>query len=434
MADEVEIRIEPGEPEPGGGRSHWAGPGATSRRLVRERSRWRQGPAVLAAAGIVAAGLLTMLGDDGGGDGRDGRDRDGGERAGVIAPRVAWAEATLGLAEAGSFAYHGTIHASAAGPMRPGAWLAEDVSVEGAVLLSDAVTREVAVAPGGEAAETVTSGPNVWTRTAPSADRLSGAPWEVVHVTEPAPLGWYHSSLPARSGLGLVIDLLGPADNRRSDPPDGDGRHLLHATVPNRSPVRIDLARGAEVSLTLGDDGGIERFVMTHGPADDPQLAMDLAIDQVGESDLVSPTDVGEPARETVPIAELAAHVETVELGRLPGDWGLIGAQAAPGGDTEGLDRCPQLRLDYRDLAVHDDGWLALSIASDDCRARNGGRRAWPERLRAGSFTGSALDGVRVTTGSVSDGVTAVGFMTNLSVADLRGVLASLVPFGTSTT
>jgi hypothetical protein len=401
---------------------------------VRERSRWRQGLAVLAGAGLVAAGLLTVVGDDGGGDRPDERGREGEERAGVIAPRVAWAEATLGLADAGSFAYHGTIHASAAGPMRPGAWLAEDVSVEGAVVLSDAITREVAVTRGGEAVETVTSGPTVWTRTAPTADRLGDAPWEVVHVTEPAPLGWYHSSLPARSGLALVIDLLGPADNRRSDPPDGTGRHLLHATVPNRSPVRIDLARGAEVSLTLGDDGSIERFALTHGPADDPQLAMDLAIDHVGESGLVTPTDVGEPARETARVDALAAHLEAVELGRLPGGWGLIGAQAAPGGDTEGLDRCPQLRLDYRDLAADDDGWLALSIASDECRARNGGRRDWPDRLRAGSFTGSALDGVRVTTGSVSDGVTAVGFMTNLSVADLRGVLASLVPFGTSTT
>jgi len=438
MADEVEIRIEPGEPEPGDGASTWAGPAATSRRLVRGRSRWRQGLGLLAVAGLVAAGLLTVLGHEGGGgDGRGGRERrdHGGDgRTGVVVPRVAWAEATLRLAEAGSFAYHGTVHAAAAGPMRPGAWLAEDVSVEGAVVLPDAITREVAVTRGGKAAETVTSGATTWSRTAPTAARLAGAPWEVVGAPEPAPLGWYHSSLPARSGLALVLDVLGSTGNRRSDPPDGSGRRTLHATVPNRSPARIDLVRGAEVSLTLDDGGGIERIVLTHGPADDPSLRMDLAVERRGEAGLVTPAEVGEPARRTVRMDALAAaHVEAVEVGRLPGGWALTGAQAAPDGDTEGLDRCPQLRLDYRDLALDDDGWLELSVASDECRARNGGRGAWPERFRAGSFSGSALEGARVTSGAATDGTTAVGFVTNLSLASVRPVLASLTPFTPAT-
>jgi hypothetical protein len=441
MADDREIRIEPGEPEPGDGTSTWGSPGRASRRLVQERSRWREGLGVLAVAGLVAAVLLTVFGPDGRGDGRDDRDgRDGrpgrgddqadGERGGVIAPRVVWAEATLRLAEAGSLAYRGTVHAEAAGPMRPGAFVAEDVSVEGAVVLPDALTRETAVAPDGEAVETVTSGATVWSRTAPSADELPGAPWERLAGPGPEPFGWYRSSLPARMGLALVLDVLAPAGNRRSDPPDGTGRRTLHATVPNRSPARVDLVRGAEVSLTLGDGGGVERVAITDGPADDPELAMDLAIERVGDAGLVTPADVDEPARRTVRMDALdAAHLAAVEPGRLPAGWGLTGALAAPGGDNEGLDRCPQLRLDYRDLALDDDGWLALSVASDSCRARQGRGGARPQRLRAGSFSGSALEGSRFTSGSVSDGVTAVGFVTNLSVADVRGVLASLVPF-----
>jgi hypothetical protein len=438
VGDEVEIRIEPGEPEDGdGGRWAGPGPGVSSRRLARGRNRWQLVVAALAVAGLVAAGLSSLLGDDGrSANHDDNRDREAPDTA---VPWVAWAEATVGLSEAGSFAYRGTVHASEAGPMRPGAWIAEDVSVEGAVLLSDAITREVAVAPGGEAAETITSGATVWTRTAPTAARLAGRPWERITGPGPEPLGWHRSSLPARMGLALVLDVLAPAENRRSSPPDGTGRRTLLATVPNRSPARVDLVRGAEVILTLGDgDGGgdrgvIERIVVTGVPAYDPELVMDLAIDDLGEPGLVTPADVGEPARRTVKMDALdAAHVEAVELGRLPGGWGLTGALAAPDGDTEGLDPCPQLRLEYRDLAPDDDGWLALSIASDGCRVQRGTRGAWPTRLRAGAFAGSALEGTQVTTGSVSDGVTSVGFVTNLSAADAAEVLASLAPFDPS--
>jgi hypothetical protein len=433
VGDEVEIRIEPGEPDDGDG-GRWAGPGASSKRLARGRNRWQLVVAALAVAGLVAAGLSSLLGGDGRSGDREGdRDREAPDTA---IPWVAWAEATVGLSEAGSFAYRGTVHASEAGPMRPGAWIAEDVSVEGAVLLSDAITREVAVAAGGEAAETITSGATVWTRTAPTAARLAGRPWERITGPGPAPLGWYRSSLPARMGLALVLDVLAPAENRRSSPRDGTGRRTLLATVPNRSPVRVDLVRGAEVILTLGGDGDagvIERIAVTDVPAHDPELVMDLAIDDLSEPGLVTPADVGEPARRTVKMDALdAAHVEAVELGRLPDGWGLTGALAAPDGDTEGLDPCPQLRLEYRDLAPDDDGWLALSIASDGCRVQRGTRGAWPARLRAGAFAGSALEGTEVTTGSVSDGVTSVGFVTNLSAAGAAEMLVSLAPFDPS--
>jgi hypothetical protein len=430
VGDEVEIRIEPGEPDDGDG-GRWAGPGASSKRLARGRNRWQLVIAALVVAGLVAGGLSSLLGDDGRSGDRDGaRDREGPDTA---IPRVAWTEVTLGLSEAGSFAYRGTVHASEAGPMRPGAWIAEDVSVEGAVLLSDAITREKAVAPGGEAVETVTSGATVWTRTAPTAARLADRPWERVSGPGPEPLGWHRSSLPARMGLALVLDVLAPTVNRHSSPPDGAGRRTLYATVPDRSPARIDLVRGADVVLTLGDDGVIERIGVADVPADGPELVMDLAIDHVGEPGLVTPADVGEPARRTVKMDALdAARVEAVELGRLPDGWGLTGALAAPDGDTEGLDPCAQLRLEYRDLAPDDDGWLALSIASDGCRVQRGTRGAWPARLRAGAFAGSALEGTQVTTGSVSDGVTSVGFVTNLSAADAAEVLVSLAPFDPS--
>src|SRR5918996_1049108 len=138
------------------------GRGASSRRVVREPSRWTRVVAFIVLAGLVASGLLVLMRDGGGRAGRgDGSD----ERPQADTAHVAYTEAVRRFGQARAFAYRGSVHATGPSPMRPGTWLARGVTVEGAVLLPHSITREVAVDASGRAGETVTSGRTAWSRT-----------------------------------------------------------------------------------------------------------------------------------------------------------------------------------------------------------------------------------------------------------------------------
>jgi hypothetical protein len=196
-----------------------------------------------------------------------------------------------------------------------------------------------------------------------------------------------------------------------------------------------DLMAGAEVSLVLDEAGDVDQIVVTSAPVDDPQLVIEIAIERLGQSELITPAQIGGPARGVVPEDVFdAAGVEALELGRVPEGWALTDAQATLDG-TMGLpDDCPWLRLDYRDLGEVSDGWLSLGVTSDRCRARMVRRGvAWGEPLRAGSFSGRAQEGWASTTGTLSDGETMVSFNTGLSADDMAVVLASLASFDVET-
>jgi hypothetical protein len=389
--------------------------------------------ASIALAGLVAGGVVMSIRER---DGEAGRDDGSDQRTQADTSHFAYSEAVRRFGQAGSFSYRGRVRAAGPSPMRPGTWLARDVTVEGAVLLTDAITREVAVAASGGAVETVTSGQTAWSRTASSAAGLADAAWEVVvspDTGRPRPQGAFDAARPNRLGIALLADVVRSAGNPRGEPPDATGRRTLHAASPmNARDLRYgDLLAGAEVSLVLDPAGDVDQIVVTSAPVDDPQLVIEIAIERLGEPELIMPAEIGGPARGAVPVDVFdAAGVQALELGQVPEGWALTDAQATPDG-TMGLpDECPWLRLDYRELGAAADGWLSLGVTSDRCRARMGRRGvAWGEPFRAGSFSGRAQEGWASTTGTLSDGVTMVSFNTGLSADDMAVVLASLASF-----
>jgi hypothetical protein len=405
--------------------------------VVRQPSHWTRAVAFITLAGLVAGGLLVSIR---GGGRHAGRDDGPDQRSHADTAHVAYTEAVRRFGQAGSFAYRGSVHAAGPSPVRPGTWLARDVTVEGAVLLPQAITREVAVAASGGAVETVTSGQAAWSRTASSAGGLAHAPWKVVvssDMTRPPQRGALDATRPSRLGMALVADVVRSAGNGRSEPPDAQGRRTLHAAAPmNAADLGYgDLLAGAEVSLALDEAGDVDRIAVTSVPGDDPRLVVRLAIERLGEPELITPAEIGDPARGALPTDVLdAVGVEALELGRVPAGWALTDARATRDG-TLGLPaECPWLRLDYRDLGAVSDGWLSLGVTSDRCRARMGRRgSAWGEPFRAGSFSGRAAESWASTTGTVSDGVTMVSFNADLSADDTAVVLASLASFDVRT-
>jgi len=283
VGDEPPIRIE-SEVTTARGRADagYDAPGrrVSARRLVRGPGRWARLVGVVAVVVLLGGGLLWWARDGG----RDGGDEPscggiGGDRA--RAARIAFYPATHRLLRAGSFAYGGEVHASQRSPFRPGERMAGDATVEGAVVLEHGLSRDVAVDASGRAAETVTSGPKVWTRSASTVDGLGTAPWAVrSSVGRPLPL----------LGTAAVAYLLLSARDPRPVAPDPAGRCVIRASMPavDRRDPYADLSVGVDLLVTLDGDGNLARIVVTSAP-DDPELVLDLDITQIGEPQAIAP-------------------------------------------------------------------------------------------------------------------------------------------------
>lgn len=415
---------------------------------MREPGRWTRAVAVVVLGGVTAGAILLALGTGGGDDPRNGP----GDRQ-PADPAEAYALALRRLGQARTFAYSGSVRASEPGLLRPGTWIAPDVHVEGAVLLPHAITREVARVPSGETVWTVTSGPMAWSRTHLTGP---GSSWEVVRSPEPQRIdsrAFVVESPPNRLGMARVLIIVRSAEERRSGPQDWRGRRTLRATVPPGEKEGA-LRAGAEVSLALDEDGDIAHVLVTALPVDDPPLVLDLNIERLGEPGLITPDDVEEPVRHTVALDDFgAAGFEPLEPARLPPSWALTEARVTRIGwgscRDVGCSRqprgwCPALGLEYWDLGAAHDGWLSLSVASEECLGQEDDGIERRERLRiergdplrAGDFSGHVQEGVPsrgilsgVISGTVSDGVTRFDFDTDLSVDTAADVLRSLRPF-----
>jgi hypothetical protein len=389
------------------------GQGGSASRVVREPGRWSRLVLVVAVVGSLAGGLFWWVGDLGPDDGLSS-----GSASDTRPTPVAFREAVFRRQNL-SFAYEGEVHAAEQSAFRPGDWTAPDVTVEGAVLMSHGLTRDVAVDATGRAVETVTSGPTVWTRSASTVDGLSDDPWEFRSVPGPATLG-----------TAAIARLMFSATAPREAARDAAGRRVIHATLPPADPREGygHLLDDAELLLTLDGDGDIARIAVRSATRGDPDLVVELDFMRLGEPQAIAvPEDGDAGLRRTVPIEELdAVGVRPVELGRVPEGWKLTSAWVIR--PPERPAECLRLSLSYRDPGAVSHGFMTLRVTTPTCGWVEQGDGE-PEPLAAGSFEGTVVQAASGLTGDLLDGTTRVGFLTDLSTEDAATLLASLRPF-----
>ena len=141
-----------------------------------------------------------------------------------LSPQEAFAQAADRLVSGGSFGYVGTTSAIDVSHVRPGLWLAVDLTVEGEVVTSAESVHEIAVDGSGRAAETVSEGPVVWGRLATSREALPDATY--LPITEES------GGQAAGKGVALLPTWLDSTVDRQDAGTDGRGNRLLRATLP----------------------------------------------------------------------------------------------------------------------------------------------------------------------------------------------------------
>jgi hypothetical protein len=422
-----------------------------------------RGPSLRLVAGLVAAlvavgGVLTWGG--GGDPGATDRGSRSGEEPGGDGPAsgaemevtssadvsAAYAAAAVRLERARTFAYRGIIRGGGSSVLRPGGPSAGAVMVEGAVHLPLSITSEVTADGSFAATETVTSGPVAWSRRASTADQLEAAAWAIAPGHAPDEDSTY---LPveyrSRLGMALVADAVIAAGDRRDAPRDSAGRRVIRATIPDRVGPGGDRASlvaegplaGAEVAVTLDENGNIAHVKLAAAAPGHPPIDLELDILNVGEPLLITPADL-EPIGSTVPADALAeVGLGSAQMPGLPPTWVLTSATVFRRGGR--LSPPPAgcggalLALEYHDLRAVGEGELRLSVWRDGC-GTDGGMSvgtAPAAEFAAGRFTGSirAVDGQLLSRG-VADGATAISFTTDLSRDATAAALASLSPAG----
>jgi len=388
---------------------------ASENRVVHEPGRWSRLVAVVAVVAVVAGGALWWAGTNRAGDQGVEESEPSSQRDGRHT-RDAFYQALNRLGQAGAFAYRGDVHAVGYSVFRPAGQPALDVRVEGAVLMEHGLSRDVAVDAMGRAAETVTSGPTVWSRSAATAEALDTAEWQLTPSDG--------TTIQGTTAVALMVVMAG---DPQEEPRDASGRRVIRGTLPagDQRVGASELLAGAELLLTLDDDGDIVHMVVASAP-EDPQLRLELDITRIGESQAIVPPEDGQAAvRRTVAVGLLeAAGVRPLELGQVPAGWKLTGAYAMPAPPAG----CPRLYLSYRHpQSVRLDSLMVVVTSTRCAWGLRGPGEAQP--LTAGPFQGLVVEAGSRTTGDVDDGTTRVSFVTDLSPEELATVLASLRPF-----
>lgn len=234
--------------------------------------------ALAAGLGVIAAGA---------GDDRPDADVEAGVTTSTepttttaiadLSPQEAFAQAADRLVAGGSFGYVGTTSAIDVSHVRPGLWLAVDLTVEGEVATAGESVHEIAVDGRGRAAETVSEGPVVWGRLATSRDELPEATY--------LPISDESGRQPDGKGVALLPAWLDATVDRRGAGTDGRGNRVLRAILPASALGQIVDGRpagDADVVLTLNAAGDPVRVEVTSVPSAPPlRLALDLV--RIGE-------------------------------------------------------------------------------------------------------------------------------------------------------
>jgi hypothetical protein len=260
---------------------------------------WGRARPVVAGLALVAvlaaAGLFVAARDDD----PPGTDVEAGVTTSVepttttaiagLSPEQAFAQAADRLVAGGSFGYAGTTSATDVSHVRPGLWLAVDLTVEGEVETSAESVHEIAVDGDGRATETVSAGPLVWGRLATSRDGLRDATY--LPITEESGQG-------AGKGAALLPAWLEATVDRQDVGTDEGGHRVLRATLP--ASVLGEVVDGrpagdASVLLTLDAAGDPVRVEVMSVPSGPPlRLALDLL--RIGE-----PVVIDLPAQAPTP-------------------------------------------------------------------------------------------------------------------------------------
>lgn len=253
----------------------------------RMAGRGRTRPVVvgLALVAVLAAGVVLFVATRD--DDRPDTDVDAGVTTSpepttttVIdepSPQEAFAQAADRLVAGGSFGYAGTTSATDVSHVRPGLWLAVDLTVEGEVETSAESVHEIAVDGDGRATETVSAGLVVWGRLATSRESLGDAAY--LPITEES------GGQGPGKGAALLPAWLDSTVDRQDAGTDGRGHRVLRATLP--ASVLGEVVDGrpagdASVLLTLDPAGDPVRVEITSVPTGPPlRLALDLL--RIGE-------------------------------------------------------------------------------------------------------------------------------------------------------
>jgi len=247
-------------------------------------SRVRRWVAGGVAAGIIGAVVVVAV-VAGGGDG--GTERPAA--ADVTEPRRttttdvadlsagdAFGQAAAQLRDAGGFSYTGTSTATDVSPVRPGLWLAVDLTVTGDVDLASGRLRETATAADDQAIETVSDGVTVWGRVGDAGFLTIGEP----------------SDAPVPRGAALLPVWLNSAVEPEALPDDGSGGRRFKAQLPAEvlGVVVDDVAPvPGELQLSLDSTGNLTKVELT--VTEGPLLHLVFDITNLGR---VAPIDLPE--------------------------------------------------------------------------------------------------------------------------------------------
>jgi hypothetical protein len=194
-----------------------------------------------------------------------------------LTPDEAFAQASRRLEMAGSFGYSGTSQATDVSAVRPGLWLAVELTVAGEVDLSSGRMHEVAVVPTGGASETLTDGMTVWGRLASSGEDLAAEPYQTV--------GEQDDDTPRRLGVALLPSWLETSVEGEELLADGTGRRTFRATIPADVLGEVEEGKpavAAEVLLSIDAAGDPVHVEVTTAP-DGPPLRLVLDLARLGE-------------------------------------------------------------------------------------------------------------------------------------------------------
>lgn len=381
------------------------------------------GCAALVAAAAVAVAASSGEGEqtapDPAGGAEDGDDRPDAEPG---SPEAAFTGAAARLRDAGTFRYTATSHVEAADPVGGGRGFTVNRDLEGEVALPDSVRESVTI-DERQVYEWMATGSGTsalaWARETAFADQIASRPWGEAS----GPTG--------ELDLLLLPDWLDGAVDHRDGGEDSDGRPVVEASLPGRlvNDLGPEMAViDAEIELTIDDDGAPLEVALLVSSTDTVIDSTYTLADLGGDVAIERPDAASLDATPWINEQDLAMFdgPAPLGLGSVPTGWELSGAYVTP----DWAPGCDSATVDYVDFDDPEGSYLLIDVYDAACATDAPG-----EPFEAAGYAGTVADvGDGTVVGTLAAGDVAVDVSTDLSVADLGLVLASLGPFDPAAT